>query len=121
LPLPAKLSADPPNFNAVFWNASNDVWIAGDNGNILHWDGTVLKSIETRTHENLMGIWSSGPGEAWAVGDNSGIWHYSGTEPAAYLQSGALSGLYGVHGNVHNGQVDVAFVGNHGTILRYRP
>lgn len=120
--LPSELYFDP-DFHGVFWNAKNDVWFAGDQATLLHWNGTgfALIEIEDIFFENVLGVWSSGAGEAWAVGDFGGIWHFSGSAPVSRLHSGTLSSLYGVHGNVQNGQVELAFVGGQGTILRYRP
>jgi hypothetical protein len=131
LPLPSGLSA-AQSFVASWWNASNDVWIAGGNATLLHWDGTRFTSIELADTavkgqgvdaiEILQGVWSSGPGDAWVVGSNGGIWHFTGTTPVRRLASGTQVPLYGVHGNVlPSGDVDVAFVGGQGTILRYRP
>jgi hypothetical protein len=61
----------------VWGRKSNDVWAVGQNGTILHWDGTSWKSVVSGTIYDLDGIWGSATNDAWAVGTGETILHYS--------------------------------------------
>jgi hypothetical protein len=51
-----------------------DVFAVGENGTILHYDGTEW-TIMTPTDRTLLGVWSSGPSDAFAVGNGGIILH----------------------------------------------
>lgn len=113
---------------AVHWNSASDVWMGGDLGTLVHWDGTMLNQIELDavlgndgSPEDIYGLWGTGASNMWAVGHLGGIWHYTGKAPVPRLDSGFAGSLNGVTGIHRNGQDDVVFVGDDGAILHYRP
>ncbi|MFB6230395.1 MAG: hypothetical protein ABEL04_04490 [Salinibacter sp.] len=65
------------NFYAVDSDAANDVWVAGGNGMVFHWDGNQW----TRTDlgdANLRDV-EVEDGEGYAVGTGGQVFHYDGT------------------------------------------
>ena len=61
------------------WGAApNDMWMVGQNGVIVHYDGTAFTAVVSPTDLLLLGIWGSGPNDIWAVGINGAILHYDG-------------------------------------------
>jgi photosystem II stability/assembly factor-like uncharacterized protein len=80
----------PIDLGAVWTDAPNDVWIVGDAGVILHFDGmswTVTPS-NIPTYKGVNGIWGSGPHDVWATADctatgltcmGSTLLHWDGT------------------------------------------
>ncbi len=64
------------NFNAIWANASSDVWAVGDVGAIAHFDGTSWMLVPPLTTSSLRGVWGSSANDVWAVGDNGVILHY---------------------------------------------
>jgi hypothetical protein len=56
------------NLRAVFALAVDDVWVVGDAGTALHFDGAVWSIVPTGVSHALYGLWASGPDAIWAVG-----------------------------------------------------
>jgi photosystem II stability/assembly factor-like uncharacterized protein len=63
----------PTNFNAVSGSAAENVLVVGDQGTILHWDGTALLREESGTTANLRGVAVANDNLAYAVGDQGTI------------------------------------------------
>jgi len=51
----------------------------GDNGTIIHYDGTSWTSQSSGTTQNLKGIWGSSPNSIFAVWSGSTVLHYDGS------------------------------------------
>lgn len=62
-----------PQVNALFGTAANDVWTAGDYGQVRHWNGTKWAGTAVTT-TNLpvtnpfYAVWARGSSEVWLVG-----------------------------------------------------
>ena len=54
--------------NEVYGVTASDVVAVGQDGTILHWNGSAWQSENAGTFLSLFGIWTNG-GESWAVGD----------------------------------------------------
>jgi photosystem II stability/assembly factor-like uncharacterized protein len=67
------VDAGPTNFNAVSGNSANNVVVVGDQGTILHWDGTALLREESGTTANLRGVSVANENLAYAVGEQGTI------------------------------------------------
>jgi photosystem II stability/assembly factor-like uncharacterized protein len=63
----------PTNFNAVSGSSAENVLVVGDQGTILHWDGTALLREESGTTANLRGVAVAGDNLAYAVGERGTI------------------------------------------------
>jgi len=91
------------SLNGLWGTAANNVYVVGDYGAVLHYDGsawTVLEDIPTR--KDLHGVWGAGPNDIFGVGDNV-ILHYDGQtwtpmSPPQELGQGASFVLNGVWG-----------------------
>jgi hypothetical protein len=66
--------------NAVWGTDATHVWVIGDGGNALFWNGTLWKPLLTGagSSERLKTIWGSGPADVW-VGGSGGVRHFNGT------------------------------------------
>lgn len=58
--------------NEVWGTAGDDVYVVGEDGLILHYDGSAW-SATTQGSESLLGVWGGRPGEVLAVGINGTI------------------------------------------------
>ncbi|HSS03022.1 MAG TPA: hypothetical protein VLM79_38435 [Kofleriaceae bacterium] len=65
----------------------NDVWMVGEAGTVLRWDGTSFVSIASPTQATLFGAWAAAPDDVWIVGgipgagkavDNDVVLHWDG-------------------------------------------
>jgi hypothetical protein len=92
-----------------------DVFAVGDNGTILHYNGSTWTPQTSGTLNSLQGVWGSGPTDVFAVGSNGTILHYGGTTWTPQ-NSGTVASLWSVWGS---GPADVFAVGGGGTILHY--
>lgn len=66
------------HYNAVWGSAKDNVWIVGDEGMALHYDGRQWQALPTGTNDRLLAVWSPGASEAWVAGENRKVWHYVG-------------------------------------------
>jgi hypothetical protein len=56
------------DLNAVWALAADDVWVVGNSGVALHWDGNKFRQVETETDDDLVSIWASRAGDVWFLG-----------------------------------------------------
>lgn len=63
------------HLNGVSVLAPDDVWVAGQNGVILHFDGETWQSVASSTTKNLEAISMISSTEGWAVGSEGTIVH----------------------------------------------
>jgi len=88
------VDAGPTNFNAVSGSAADNVFVVGDQGTVLHWDGTALLPEESGTTANLRGVAVVSEDLVYAVGEQgtilrrqSGVWSADVPVTAAVLSA----------------------------------
>jgi hypothetical protein len=87
--------------HALFGFAKNDVWIAADDGHLMHFDGaTWTERFHTPDGKPLRAIWGSGAKDVWSAGDSGTLYHFDGTSFTPYTFDGAPSDarFYGIWG-----------------------
>lgn len=65
------------SLNAIWGAANEDLWVVGDAGSMLHYNGATWSPQSSPTSSTLRAIWGSGPEEIWAVGDAGTVLRYS--------------------------------------------
>lgn len=110
------IDAGTVNFSAVSGSAPDNVFIVGDLGTILHWDGTSLLPEASGTTANLRGVTVPSTTVAYAVGEQGtilrrqdGLWSVEASPTTAVLNAVALRATTAVA------------VGEQGTILSNAP
>lgn len=83
--------------SALFGFGPHDVWAAGANGTVLHFDGTAWAAVNSGTSRGLSSIWGASPNDVWFVGDAGAVLRWNGTslQPvagAANVNFGAVRG-----------------------------
>lgn len=71
---------------AVWGKSSNDVYLAGDFGQLRHWDGTSFSLVKTTIEKipvtaSFFGMWGSSSTDLWIVGDEIALHKVSPTKP----------------------------------------
>lgn len=66
------------SLNGIWGSSDTDIFVAGDNGSILHFDGTDWDSMESGTNESINSIWGSSASNVLAVGDEGIILFFDG-------------------------------------------
>ncbi|MFO0727992.1 MAG: hypothetical protein U1E65_29700 [Myxococcota bacterium] len=100
----------PPNFFDVWGTENNDVYLVGERGTVVHWDGKSWSLQQTPTTADLHGVWGFAKPDAgtelYAVGNggvvvhgDNGVWT---TE--ASTATGDLHAVKG-YGDNHGGRV----------------
>lgn len=89
-----------PNVFAYFkvWGTGSDnVYVVGQRGALVHWDGAAWSEIESGTAEDLISLWGTGPDRIVAVGgrNNGEAVIYDGTS-WKHQSLAPLAGLNGV-------------------------
>jgi hypothetical protein len=99
----------------IWGSSASDVFVAGQGGSILHYDGTgtTWELMNSGTARNLYGVWGRSATDVFAVGANGTILHYDGSAWTS-MTSGTTNELRGVWGDVSYTYV----VGASGTIRR---
>ena len=94
---------DPPGLFKVWGRAANDVYFVGARGLLLHFDGQVLRKLDTPSQGSLFTIHGNADGEV-AVGGGAAMSlleiDADGVTEVAEARSGVLQGIY-VDANGH--------------------
>ncbi len=69
---------------AVYALGPNDAWMVGDDGAVLHWNGTSLARFNTVTRQTLLAGFAISSDDFWAVGQHGAIVHWNGASLKAY-------------------------------------
>jgi hypothetical protein len=60
----------------TFGRSTTNVWLVGERGTVLRWDGAQVTSESVPTSDTLFGVWGASDDDLWAVGgkpDVSGV------------------------------------------------
>lgn len=90
----------PPQKNPIYslWAVSpTDIWGAGGNGVLIHFDGATWSPVPSGVATNLNALWGSSATDVWAVGEFGKILRYNGTSWAP-VTSGAINELNAIWG-----------------------
>ena len=74
-----QLASSPSTLHDVWTDGPGDVWVVGDGGLILRYDGTSWHKIPSGTQANLNSVWGPSGTDLWTVGDSGTALHYDGT------------------------------------------
>lgn len=103
--------------NAIWGFTSDNLWVVGDGGQILHWDGTRWNLQASGVTRNLLSIWGANINDIWAVGDQGTLLHFDGsTWSQVPAPGGSTANLTTVRGSSAS---DVWAVGTASTIFRF--
>lgn len=72
----------PTQKMAIFALAANDIWLAGDGGRILHWNGSYYTKIPLPSDlaadpPNWSAVWARNSDDVWVVGNKSVVAHFN--------------------------------------------
>ncbi len=106
----------PKALQIVWGTGASDIWAAGSQGALVHWNGTAWNaSYSTGTTAFLWGGWSASASDLWVVGDNGTIIESNGSTFTP-RSNGFVTPLAAVWGSAAN---DVWTVGRGGKIYHY--
>jgi hypothetical protein len=99
----------------VWGPAANDVFVAGDSGTVLHWNGAAWSRMATGTTAGLRRVWGSSGSNVYVSGENGTLLHYDGSawSRVAVPTAEALERIWGSSAG------DVYVGGAHATLLHY--
>lgn len=103
------------NLNGIWGFHSKDIYAVGNEGTILHYDGSGWSEMKCSTDATLNGIWGSSPENIFAVGDGGTILQYEDGRWVE-MECTASENLNAVWGR---SKKDVFAVGERGRILYY--
>jgi hypothetical protein len=66
------------NLRGVWGSGPADIWVVGDKGTILHYDGKTWASSPSGTEEDLTGVAGTGPTNVYVSGQKGAILHWDG-------------------------------------------
>jgi hypothetical protein len=85
------------NMYGVHGSDGSNVWVVGDQGAILHWDGSGWTPITSSLDETLNAVFVAGADAAIVVGDNGAAARWNGSAMSA-MGTDTHQNLYAVHG-----------------------
>lgn len=93
----ALMRDDVDAFFKVWGSGPDDVYVVGDKGIVMHWDGAAWEELFVGAADDLVSIWGTGPDDIVAVGGRSNgiVARFDGTEWRTEFVS-PLPGLNGV-------------------------
>jgi hypothetical protein len=103
------------NLYGVSGNNSSDIWAVGEQGLVLHWNGTKWLTVDIGTRANMWGVWSPSGNLAFVVGNNGSAYSIQGNI-VTELNTGVNEHLYAVTGT---NEANVWAVGSKGLALHY--
>ena len=116
-----------PLLNWVHGTSASDIFVVGDAGPALHFDGSAWTLQPTPTTEALWGVWGAAPDDVWAVGGRGNassvatLLHYDGdawaSVPLPEFQRPNVTALFKIWGTAAD---NVYAVGRSGVILHYQ-
>ena len=80
------------------WGASpEDVWVVGDAGRILHYDGLTLESVPVPDHPevNHLAVWGRTPSDIWIGGDKGTVRRFDGVTVTTLLYQPDVTNQFG--------------------------
>lgn len=98
--------------DALFVAGPDDVWAAGYEGRIAHWNGHAWTRAELPTVLDADDVDGTGPSDVWVVGEHGLVAHFDGLGWSVVSQ-GTANRLEGVGGLAPN---DVWVVGDHASL-----
>ncbi len=108
-----------PSFFSASWGTSvSNFYLAGDGGQVRHYNGVAWDTVASGTGNWLWDAWGSSGNDVYIVGTIGTILHYNGSTWGLIPIGGAegSQSYYGVWGSAPN---DVFVVGTGGVILHY--
>lgn len=100
------------------WAGDNDdVFVVGESGIILHYDGRDWEAVNSRTVQDLFALWGTSEAYLFSVGKSGTIVHYDGNEWTA-VRSATGEDLAAVWGRDDGDEVHVFAVGAGNTAVR---
>lgn len=106
-------------FFKVWGSSASDVYVVGDAGIVLHWDGAAWEELFVGAMDDLVAVWGLGPDFVVAVGGRgNGIVSFFDGED---WRSEFVSPLPGLNGVWMRSPDEVHVVGNRGTLAVFDP
>lgn len=105
------------SYRALFIDRSDDVWLVGQAGTAVHWDGMLARAFPTGTMSDLLAVWGSGQTNVLAVGARGVLARFDGTRwmPSMLMAAGGntLNAIWG------SSSSQVFMAGDKGTLLQF--
>ena len=81
-PCTAWISAGPPDVTSYFYDIAGtgptDIWAAGADGMVWHWNGVAWAEVKTGVTSTLYAIFIRTPNDIWFSGDGGTVLHWNG-------------------------------------------
>jgi hypothetical protein len=108
-------AGDEQVWYAVHGCSARDVWIAGHDGQLVHFDGSAWTPVQSGTTRPLLAVWCRGPDDLWVAGDRGLLRHHDGQRWSAPRVPGRAT-LYRLFGRTAD---DAWAVGDSSTVLHF--
>ncbi len=118
---------DVPLLNWIHGFSGSDIFVVGNGGTVLHFDGAAWTLQPTPTIEALWGVWGASPDDVWAVGGRGNtssvatLLHYDGdtweSVTLPEFQRPNVTALFKIWGTAAD---NIYAIGRSGVILHYQ-
>jgi hypothetical protein len=76
------------DLNAIWAFEKNDVWVFGNAGLAMRWNGKRFRSVETFTRDDLVAVWASSPKNLYVLGRGGALLCWNGEKFESLWESG---------------------------------
>ncbi len=97
------------------WGHGEELWAAGRNGALLHFDGAEWRTEETGTRAMLNAIFGVSPNDIWAVGEAGTVLHFDGNTWSPVGVGGYSGNLKAIWGSAS----DDVWIGGEGGMFHW--
>jgi hypothetical protein len=98
---------------------ADNMWAAGNDGLLLHWDGGHWKIVETPTSEDINAVWVSDHDDVWLAGKKGTLLHYNGRSITVPNTPGISIPSMDLHSIWGDGSNNV-FISSHNGVIIYK-
>jgi hypothetical protein len=92
-----------------------DIWAVGQDGTVLHWNGSTWQEIDLDTQANIWSVWATTGNVAYVVGNNGEAYKIQGSLVEA-IPTGVNNILYDITGTT---EANLWAIGSRGIALRF--
>lgn len=108
-------SATSKNLLAAWGAKANDIWASGDEGTVLHWNGSSW-SGQTIALNYLTHLWGASSTDVWSTSGDGTMYHWNGSAWSAQGRVMQATTQWGIWGSSAS---DIWTVGNLGTVQHW--
>ncbi len=114
IPNPVQIDGDMSYLHDIAGSAADDIWAVGDNGTLLHWNGSQWLAVQSGSSASLRSVSVRARDDVWIGGEGGTVLHWNGR--TLENKGGGMPNFTAIWGSSAN---DIWAVGKRGAIYHF--